>query len=224
MRVMGWTDFTLMEAVGFSIEARDPILKVFVTASETLDDEWKRYLEKYEELISEPSEDDEVSQEVSQAFQWKDWEEELHRQRMQGVGALALDWLMSSLKRALLSAKRYLDKSHPADPKGYRSNKGWLIETSKEYKDRFGIDFTISPVSFDRIRELVSARNAGIHREDDGSLVKYLAKVKNPRFVDDEARFFVTKDALEIVIKECEQFVQWVVSEIEKLRAPKPKS
>jgi len=209
---MGWTHFTLMEAVAFSNDAHALILRVFVTASETLDDEWKRYVKSLEKYISEDIE-------VDRALQEKDWEEELHRQRMQGVGALALDWLMSSLKGTILGSKRYLDKSHPADLKGYRTKKGWLLDVSKEYKDRFGIDFTVSPVPFDRIEELVFARNAGIHREDYGSLEEYIAKVKNPRFVDDERRFIVTRDALEVVIKECEQFVQSVVSDIEKLRA-----
>ncbi len=182
---MGWTHFTLMEAVAFSNDAHALILRVFVTASETLDDEWKRYVKSLEKYISEDR----------------------------------LDWLMSSLKGTILGSKRYLDKSHPADLKGYRTKKGWLLDVSKEYKDRFGIDFTVSPVPFDRIEELVFARNAGIHREDYGSLEEYIAKVKNPRFVDDERRFIVTRDALEVVIKECEQFVQWVVSDIEKLRA-----
>jgi len=214
MKVMGWTNLTPMEAVCFSIDARSLILRVFVTASEALDDEWKRYVKRVEECISE--------EEVLRALQDEHWEEDLHRQRMQGVGALALDWLKSSLQGALHGTKRHLDKSHPADARGYKSIKGWLGDVSKEYKSRFGIDFTVSPVPFDRIEELAFARNAGIHREDDGALEKYLAKVKNPRFVDDEGRFIVTKDALEVVIKECEQFMQWVVSEIEKLRAPKP--
>jgi hypothetical protein len=202
----------------FSHDARDLILKVFVTASETLDDEWKRYVKTFEEYISEPRADE---SEVGIAYSEKNWEEDRHRQRMQGVGALALDWLMSSLKGVLDSAKRYLDKSHPADPKGYKTKKGWLGSLSKEYKDRFGIDFTTGPLPFDRIEELVFARNAGIHREDEWVLEEYLGKVKNPRFVDDEDRVFVTKHALVVVIGECEQFVEWVDSELRKLRPPK---
>ena len=76
---------------------------------------------------------------------------------------------------------------------------------------------------FERIRELVLARNAGIHRENEKTLHNYLLKVKNPRFVDDEDRFFVVKEALVVAIGECEQFVKWVVSEIRKRQPPKPK-
>jgi hypothetical protein len=215
-------DLGPMEDFDFSHDARDLILKVFVAASETLDVEWKRYVKSFEEYISEPSED----QEVSLALQDHEWEEDRHRQRMQGVGALALDWLMVSLQSALKSAKRYLGESHPADPnpaEAYKTKKGWLLTVAKEYKDRFGIDFTIGPAPFDRIEELVFARNAGVKRDEE-TLEEYLAKVKNPRFIDDEDRFFVTKDALVIVIGECEQFLRWVVSEIKKRRPPKSRS
>ena len=116
----------------FSHDARDLILKVFVTASETLDDEWKRYVKTFEEYISEPRADE---SEVGLAYQEKGWEEDRHRQRVQAIGALALDWLMSSLKGVLHSAKRYLDKSHPADPnpaQAYKTKKGWLNSIAKE--------------------------------------------------------------------------------------------
>lgn len=207
----------------FSHDARDLILKVFVTASETLDDEWKRYVKTFEEYISEPRADE---SEVGIAYSEKDWEEDRHRQRVQAIGALALDWLMSSLKGVLSRAKRYLDKSHPADPKGYKTKttKGWLGVLFKEYKDRFGIDFTAGPVPFDRIEELVFARNAGVHRENENALGTYLDNVKHPRFVDPEDQFFVTKDALVVVIGECEQFVVWVDSELRKRRPAKPKN
>jgi hypothetical protein len=193
---------------------------VFVTASKTLDDEWKRYVKSFEEYISEPRADE---SEVEIACQEKDGEEDRHRQRIQGVGALALDWLMSSLKGALQSAKGHLDKSHPAKSKGSKEEESWLDQVYREYKDR-KIDFRTGPVPFERIRELVLARNAGIHRENEKALHKYLLKVKNPRFVDDEDKFFVTKDALIVAIGECEQFVKWVVSEIRKRRTAKPKS
>lgn len=203
----------------FSHDARHLILKVFVTASGTLDDEWKRYVKTFEEYISEPRADE---SEVGIAYSEKDWEEDQHRQRMQGVGALALDWLMSSLKGSLISAKRHLDKSPRVKSKGSNKEESWLDVVSREYKD-WKINFRTGPVPFELIRELVLARNAGIHREDEKTLHKYLLKVENPRFVDDEDRFFVTKDALVVLIGECEQFVKWVVSEIQKLRAAKPK-
>lgn len=218
---MNWADFNLnlMEALDFSSDARDLILRVFVTASETLDAEWTQNVKKFKEYLSGPRDE----YEVSLAFQEHEWEEYRHLQRMQGVGALAVDWLMASLQSALSSAKRYLDKSHPADAnpaEAYKTKKGWLLTFAKEYKDRFGIDFTTGPVPFDRIEELVFARNAGVKRDEE-NLKEYLAKVKNPRFVDNAGRFSVTKDALVVLIGECEQFLKWVVSELEKLRPPK---
>jgi hypothetical protein len=165
------------------------------------------------------TEDDEA--EVSSLFQEMNWEEDLYRQRKQGVGALALDWLMSELKGALLSAKRHLDSSHPATHK-YDYRKDWLRTVCGEYSERFKIEFEGAPVAFDRIRELVFARNAGIHREDPKPLERYLNEIKTPAFTDDEDGFFVTREALLVIIQESERFLKWVVSEIEKLRSMRP--
>jgi hypothetical protein len=146
--------------------------------------------------------------------QEKDWEEELYRKRRQSIGALALDWLMCSLQGALHSAKQYLDSTHPPQP--LYKGKGWLGKISNEYQARFKIDFEKSPVPFEHIQGLVLARNAGIHR-DDGNLKEYLKKIGKPAFVDNEDRFFVTRDALVLIIKDCAEFIKWVVTEIEKL-------
>jgi len=110
----------------------------------------------------------------------------LYRQRKQGVGALGLDWLMCSLQGALHSAKKYLNSTHA--PKPPYKGRGWLEKVSNEYQQRFGIDFTKGPIHFERIQELVLARNAGIHR-DDGNLETYLEKIEKLRFVDGEDRF-----------------------------------
>jgi hypothetical protein len=164
---MEWDDnFPPLASFDFSNDADNLILRVFDTATKTLDEEWKENVKRFKEYISIHTAEDEIGI----AIQENDNEEDLHRQRMQGVGALALDWLMSSFKSALCYAKAYLDKSRPADPKGYSSKKGWLIRVSQEYRDRFGIDFTTGPVPFDRFEELVFARNAGIHREEEGTL------------------------------------------------------
>jgi histidinol phosphatase-like enzyme len=144
----------------------------------------------------------------------KDWMEDIYRQRKQGVGSLALDWLMNSLKDALHGAKTYLDQTHPSH--GGYTGKNWLARMADEYRKRFGIDLGSGPVKFDRLQELVLARNAGIHRSRE-ILDEYLAKVEKPAFVDDEERFFVTSEALVQISKECEQFIEWVVKEIEKL-------
>jgi hypothetical protein len=38
--------------------------------------------------------------------------------------------------------------------------------------------------------------------------------------MDDEARFFVTREALILIIAKCETFIKWIVAEVEKLRTP----
>lgn len=214
---MAWEDFFLSEHLtehfDFTLDAEHLILRVFDSASEALNDEWNKYVEGFKQDISKATDEGEIGM----AYQEKDWEEDLQRQRMQGVGALTLDWLMSSLKKMLHSAKKYLDKSHPANAKGYKI-RGWLREVSKEYRERFGINLAQGP-SFSRIEELVLARNVGIHREDEKTLEKYLATVKKPVFVDDEDRFFVTRDALVQIIKDCEEFLKWAVLELKRLRS-----
>ena len=211
----GWEAFnlSLMEAGDFSINAQNLILRVFDNASQALDDEWKRESENYNKAIGEAYKVEESQ--GSYLSQERDWEEDLHRQRKQGVGALGLDWLMCSLQGALHSAKTYLIVSHPPKPP-YKGD-GWLGKVSNEYQQRFNVDFVKGPISFDRIQELVLARNAGIHR-DQGNLDTYLAKIPKPAFVDEEDRFFVTRDALILIIQDSEKFIKWVVSEIEKLR------
>lgn len=219
---MGWEDFNLglMQSMDFSITAQNVILRVFDSASDALDEEWERESENYDKAIAEAYGVDES--EGSYVSQEREWEGDLYRQRKQGVGALSLDWLMCSLQGALHSAKKYLDSTHPAKGRYYRK-RGWLGEVTDEYQQRFAIDFTKGPVSFERIQELVLARNAGIHR-DDGNLDAYITTIDKPKFVDGEDRFFVTKDALVSSIQECEQFLKWVVSEIEKLGPSRKRS
>jgi len=112
----------------------------------------------------------------------------------------------------------------PPKPPYNKNDEGWLGYTADEYQKRFGIDFKAGPVSFERIQELVLARNAGIHREDAGNLEAYGAKIKEPAFVDDGyvgEYFFVTRAALVAMIEDSERFVKWMVSEVEKLRLAK---
>jgi hypothetical protein len=91
---------------------------------------------------------------------------------------------------------------------------------STEYKERFDIDFSLAPVPFKDIQELVLARNAGIHRSEEYLEKEYLGQVEKPVFMDDEARFFVTREALILIIAKCETFIKWIVAEVEKLRTP----
>lgn len=211
---MGWEQFNLnlMESADFSITAENVILRVFDSASNALDEEWKRDAEDYDKRIAKAYKVDES--EGGYLSQERDWEEDLYRQRKQGIGALALDWLMCSLRLALHSAKNYLNTTHPAKPKYEGGN--WLDKLAAEYQQRFGIEFEKGPVLFDRIRELALARNAGIHR-DQGNLATYLKLIEKTAFVDEEDRFFVTREALVQIIKDCDQFLKWTVTEIEKL-------
>jgi hypothetical protein len=74
---------------------------------------------------------------------------------------------------------------------------------------------------------LIGSKNLFLHgmlvsiEKTGGFEKKYLENVQNPRFVGDKEEIFVTEDALVVVIGECEQFVEWVLSEIGKLRPPK---
>jgi hypothetical protein len=219
---MGWANFNLnlMQALEFEITTRNLILGVFDSASAALDDEWNKFADGFQKEIEKAYSIDE--HEGSMLSQEKDWEEDLFRQRRQGVGALALDWLKDSLQNALLSAAKHLDATHP-HKKPYKSNDmGWIGTIADEYQKRFGIDFKAGPVPFALIQELVLARNAGVHREQGEALKQYLEKVEKPVFVDDEDRFFVKRDDLVRTINESEKFLRWVVSEIEKLRPAKP--
>ena len=211
---MGWEHFNLnlLEAFDFEITAEHLILRVFDSASKTRDDEWGNYVKRFDARMSKGMDESQVGY----AFSERDWEEGLHRQRMQGVGALALDWLMCSFQGALHSAKKYLDATHPPNAGGYKGD-GWLSKVATEYQQRFGIDFKKGPISFGRIEELVLARNTGIHR-DDGNLKSYLAKVQKPLFVEHDDQFCVTRDALVAIMKECEEFLKWVIAELTKLR------
>jgi hypothetical protein len=135
MKIMGWEHFNLnlLEAFDFEITAEHLVLRVFESASEALDDEWKNYVKRFDARMSKGMDESQVGY----AFSERDWEERLHRQRMQGVGALALDWLMCSFQGALHSAKKYLDASHPPNPDGYKGG-NWLSRASNEYQQRFG--------------------------------------------------------------------------------------
>lgn len=210
---MGWEHINLglMESADFSIKTQHVILPLFESASQALDTEWKAEEETYRKSITAAYKLDESEGSIMSGE--KEWMEDLYRQRKQGVGSMALDWLMNSLKDALNGAKTYLSKTHPA--KGKYAGDGWLAKFNDEYKKRFGIDLGSGPMRFERLQELVLARNAGVHRSQEIMDV-YLAKVRKPAFVDDEGRFFVTKSALAEIAKECEQFTEWVVREIEK--------
>jgi len=218
---MGWEGFNLglMEGADFSIKAKHLVLEVFDQANEGLSRGFKTYSEATNKQISEAYKMGDVAAGDIMS-QEKYWESGLHQQRLASIGVLALDWLMSSLKGALQGASNYLNASHPG--KGPYKGDGWLAKLQGEYYERFGIDFTRGPVDVCHIQELVLARNAGIHRDLEGPLEEYLAKVNRPSFIesgeDGKEFVFVTRNALVAIIDDAEKFVDWVVSEIEKLR------
>jgi hypothetical protein len=76
-----------MESADFSINAQNVILRAFDGAVNALDDEWKRESERYKKAIAEAYKVEEA--EGSFLSQEWDLEEDLYRQRKQGVGALA---------------------------------------------------------------------------------------------------------------------------------------
>jgi hypothetical protein len=212
------------ESQEFSVDARELVLQVFLLTMDKLDEQWKRFEELMEERIEgtiKARGEDEV--ESVPIYEEMALEQELQRQRKQGVGALALDWLMYSLKDTLNRAKRYFDESHPAKPR-YKGD-GWIAKMKAEYLDRFGIDLEQGP-HFTRIEELTLARNAGIHR-DEKTIREYLDKTKEPRFVDfdldgdDPLKFDVPRQALFSIISEAELYVDWVISELKVLRRAK---
>jgi len=211
---MGWEHFNpnLLEVFDFGLTAQYLVLRVFDSASEALDEGWNNYVKRFNARMPNPMDESQAAF----AFTERNWEERSHRQRMQSVGTLALDWLMCSFQGALHNAKKYLDAIYPPNAGGYKGD-GWLKKVTTEYQQRFGIDFKKGPISFDRIEELVLARNAGIHR-DEGILDTYLAKVEKPAFVDSDDQFCVTRDALAAIIKDCEEFLKWVVAELTELR------
>jgi hypothetical protein len=91
---MPWIDFNFIdtEALDFSTDAHELILQVYRTSSQKLEEQWKGYQKWFRERSAKGMSEDESGI----AHQEMDWEEDLHRQRMQGIGSLALDWLMCS--------------------------------------------------------------------------------------------------------------------------------
>jgi hypothetical protein len=211
-----WLDFDFLESevFEFSAAAKQLVLQVFVIATEKLESDWQQYQVSYQKRMMEMADEGDIGL----AGQELDWEEQLHRQRMQGIGSLALDWTMSLLQESLQRSKRYLNTSHPASTAPY-TGKNWLARVANEYQQRFQIDFHTVPEWFDRIEELILARNAGVHR-DRGNFKKYIEKTPTPRFADDNDEFWVSHEALVATIADCEKFLNWMVAELKTLRSP----
>src|SRR5438309_9231149 len=111
---MSWYDFDVLgsESWEFSTDARDLVLQVVILATEKLDEQWKEFDKLMDKRIAAAQDE----ADSGAAYQEINWEEELQRQRKQAAGALALDWLMYSVKDTLNRAKRYFKESHPPKP------------------------------------------------------------------------------------------------------------
>jgi hypothetical protein len=209
-------DLQLLAATDFSITMKDVILPVFEHATSALRAEWTKYEESYDEQISSIDREGDESEAVILSSE-KDWMEDIHRQRLQSVGILALNLGMISLQGAL-GAKKYLDKTHP--PTDKYAGKNWLLKEKDEYLKRFQIDFDKAP-QFERVQELVLARNAGIH-DADSPPTEYMEKVRKPLFIGSDAARIPTlevkRDELIQILKETEAFIEWVVKEIKRVK------
>jgi hypothetical protein len=222
---MGWDkiDLSMMVGTDFSLKTQDVILSVFNSAYDALEQKWAQYEKRFDEQISAAYAEDESEGGLME--QERNWEEELHRERLQGVGALGLDWLMSAVQIALKAAAKHLDKSHPEKPP-YDKGEGWLGLRVDEYQKRFGIDLKSGPIAFERVRELVLARNAAVHRENQSMVDEYTSKIKDPAFIEygyQGEYVFVTKNAFAKLSADMEVFVKWFVAEVQKLRPKKEK-
>lgn len=137
---MNWEDFDLFgfQASEFSMDVRDVVVKLYISASAKLEELEKEYekesTERRKQALSEEDHDE--------AFQSECWEEDLQRQRQQALGALALDCLSTRLKQSLNNAKTYFDNTHPRGRlskfkgKHLGRNRIWLSKLEKEYFDK----------------------------------------------------------------------------------------
>jgi hypothetical protein len=207
---MTWKNIDLfrMEARFFSDELRGVVLPVFITGVERLEEWEKQHRKELDAKLAEAKGD----AEISYAFGEADFEKWRNMQRAQVVGSAALHSLYLALKLKLRELARWFDKSHARQAGGYTGNSE-LQKLATEFLERFGIDFTKAPVGFNNIEELALARNASIHSD----LREYLGKVRNPRFVRKD-EFFVDIKPFEEIVGQVEEFVEWVVSELAKLR------
>ncbi len=207
---MGWQDidFFEMEPLWFSEELHSVIVPLFNEGSKRLAEWEKERKESVDKMMSEAKDDDEQSV----AHDLASYEEWRNKQRAQVLGAAGLHYLYSTLKSALKQSARYFDSSHPRSIIGYEG-KSELDRLKEEFAQRFGINFEKSHL-FSSIRELVLARNAGIHDEAFG---EYITNVTRPRFCKG-GEFHVDRDGFTQILDETEKFFEWVVKEMLPLR------
>lgn len=139
-----------------------------------------------------------------------DWEECMHRSQNRAIGAGALNWVCSRMHSELNRLARHLGA------KGY--HKGWLWEARDEFRDKFGINFQASPVSFGLIEEIVRARNALVHFEDPDAFNKYTNLIASPRFVAElDYEPYVSVENFCAAADEAKGFIRWVFGEAKRL-------
>ena len=154
------------------------------------------------------------TQEEAQDFAYqRQWEEELHQDRVNSLGLFVLVYISSALERTLDGLKKPFDKSHPAPRQIQGDSK--LLRRKDEYLKRFKIDFGKAPVSFVRIQEIVLARNAGVHND----IRTYQGEIPDPRFIDNVRRKFCASERdLQLAGSDAVRFVEWLGDQLKNLR------
>ena len=179
--MMGFDDLTFfdLEITIFNSQLDEVVLPLFNATDRNLT-EWKKQIDaEFDEAISKAAnEADEIDAKGEAAYR----ETTVDEQR-DLIGAACLAFVSAALKDRLDGMGRYFKKSHPPDDREY-VGRSWLQKRQDEYKKRFQIDFTKSPVTIDKIEELILARNAGLHW-DGSALEEYRQKVEAPRFIKD---------------------------------------
>jgi len=195
-----------LEASEFSEELWGVVMPLFDEGQRAMANWDAKHKEMLREMLSRAKD----QYEEMDANTLASWEEDKVDKRNWAIDAAVLHCTYEILKERLRTIARWFDKSHPS--KGQCPGRSELHRISAEYKDRFGVRFEDSG-HFSSVEELALARNAGIHSD----LHEYVKSVKSPCFITEDG-FKVDRNNLEDMLKETEQFVQWLVQEMDKVR------
>lgn len=209
---MTWQDFDIfeLEKEGFSRSFRELVLPIFQDSEASFDkrsDEIEANFKKATSKVTNEAE-------MEEAGAWADYQKHVLGQQKEVVGAALLNVVCSALRASLDSMSRYFAASHP---RGDYGGRGWLENRRAEFKSRFGIDFNASPTDFTRIRELILARNAGVHNAP-GTLREYEKNIPAPRFIANRS-LVLREESLVASFEDANKFVQWVWGELKQIRS-----
>jgi hypothetical protein len=209
---MGWKDFDLfdLEKDEFSRSFQDLVLPIFQDSEASFNKRSQAINIEFDVAKHKVS----AEHEMEEVGAWADHRKHVLGQQKEVVGAALLNVVCSALCENLDSMGRYFATSHPRGKYGGRSR---LDKRQAEFKSRFGIDFEAAPVDFTRIRELIFARNAGVHG-GAGTLKTYRENIRNPRFLVDGSLAF-TRKSFEESFKDCNEFLQWVWDKLKQIRS-----